>query len=295
MDIQQLRYMVALAQELHFQRAAQKTHVAQPSLSQAIKKLESELGVPLFERSPRKVRLTAEGEKFLSVSLTVLGHLQKVTEEFREMSQEVRGTLRVGVIPTICPYLMPRVITQLKKTAPHLTLELSEETTSILVEQIKEGKLDLGVLALPVAEKGLAEKALHREVFYLAVARNHPLAARRTVSRKDIVNEKILVLKEGHCFGHQILEFCKMSRQDTQVIFQGSSLTSVMKLAALGEGITLVPEMAVHPKDFPDLKFIPFAPPPPSREIGILWRLSASFNKAEHFLAGIIEQTLKQL
>lgn len=295
MDIQQLRYMVALARELHFQRAAQKSHVTQPSLSQAIKKLESELGVLLFERSPKAVRLTAEGKTFLATALAVLEQLQRAAEELREMSHEICGTLRIGVIPTICPYLMPKVITQLKKAAPRLTLELSEETTSILVEQIREGKLDLGVLALPIAEKGLAEKVLSREPFYLAVSKRHPLAAQRTVTRKDILNEKVLVLQEGHCLGHQTLEFCKISRQDTQVIFQGSSLTSVMKLAALGEGVTFVPEMAVSPKDFPGLKFIPFSPKPPSREIGMVWRLSASFNKAEHVLSGVIEQALKQL
>lgn len=295
MDIQQLRYMVALSQELHFQRAAEKAHVAQPSLSQAIKKLESELGVLLFERSPQGVRLTPEGKKFLSVSLAVLDHLQKVTEELREKESGINGTIRIGVIPTICPYLMPRVITHLKKTAPRLQLELSEETTSILVDQIKEGKLDLGVLALPVGEKGLAEKTLVREPFYLAVSKNHPLAGRKRITRKDILSEKILVLKEGHCFGHQTLEFCKMSRQDTQVIFQGSSLTSVMKLAALGEGVTFAPEIAAHPEDFPDLKFIPFAPPAPSREIGMIWRLSAPLNKAERFLMETVEKILKQL
>ena len=229
------------------------------------------------------------------MSLEVLDHLQKAADELKEMGHEVNGTIRIGVIPTICPYLMPKVITHLKKTAPQLTLELSEETTSILVDQIKEGKLDLGVLVLPIAEKGLAEKVLHREPFYLAVSRDHPLAFRKTVAQKDITGEKVLVLKEGHCFGHQTLEFCKMSRQDAQVIFQGSSLTSVMKLAALGEGITFVPEMAAHPRDFPDLKFIPFSPKPPSREIGIIWRLSAPFNKAEHFLSEVIERTLKQL
>jgi len=295
MDIPQLRYMIALAQELHFQRAAQKAHVAQPSLSQAIQKLEKELGVLLFERSAQGVRLTPDGKKFLSAAVTALDHLEKTARELRESSREVAGTVRVGVLPTICPYLMPEVITRLKRTAPRLTLELSEETTSILVEQIKEGKLDLGIAALPVNEKGLAEKTLWREPFYLAVAPNHPLAKKRTVTQKDISKEKVLVLKEGHCFGEQALDFCRIPRRDAQVLFQGSSLTSVMKLAALGEGVTLVPQMAVPKKSSGELKFIPFALKPPSREIGILWRLSAPLNNAERALADAAERTLKAL
>lgn len=295
MEMAQLRYMAALAQELHFRRAAQKSHVTQPTLSQSIQKLEKELGVPLFERSARGVRLTPEGKKFLSSAVNALDHLDKTARELQESSREAAGTVRIGVLPTVCPYLMPQVITRLEKTAPRIKLELSEETTSILVEQIKNGTLDLGIAALPVNEKGLVEKVLWREPFYLAVARDHPLVGKKAVTQKEMMKEKVLVLEEGRCFGQQALEFCGTKRQDAQVVFQGSSLTSVMKLAALGEGVALVPQMALPQKGAADLRFIPFAPKPPFRELGVLWRLSVPLAKAGRALIEAIEQTLKAL
>jgi len=294
MDIPQLRYVVALSQELHFLRAAKRAHVSQPSLSQALKKLEVELGVPLFERSPKGVQPTAEGKKFLPFAIAALDNLQTATRELQELRREIMGTLRIGVIPTICPYLMPEVIRDLKRSAPKLVLELSEETTSVLLSQIKDGTLDLGILALPVAEKGLAERVFYREPLYLAVSKNHPLATRKTVTSKDITAQKVLVLKEGHCFGRQMLDFCNISRETDQVIFQGSSLTSVIRLAALGEGITLVPKMASLIESAPGIRFIPFSSKQPFREIGVTWRLTAPLNRAAHFLIETVEKILKQ-
>ncbi len=292
MDIHQLRYFVAVAEELHFNRAAQKSHVTQPTLSQSLKKLEGELGTPLLERSPQHVRLTDAGKKFLLRAKAALSELRSGFEELRESDGEISGAIRVGVIPTVCPYLMPEVIVRLKKNAPRLAIDLFEETTSLIVQHLKEGTLDVGILALPIPEKSLISKSLLREPFYLACSRQHPLAAKRSVSRKDIANEQLLILQEGHCFGEQSLEFCRASRKDPNVIFEGSSLTSVMRLAALGYGITLVPAMALKHTSESGIRCVPFSPEKPHREIGAIWRLSAQLTRTHHFFLDTVEGVL---
>ena len=292
MDIHQLHYMVALSQELHFQRAAQKAHVTQPTLSQGIKNLEGELGTSLFERSSHKVRITPDGERFLAHAVAALDHLQKGILEVQKNVADLEGNVRLGVIPTICPYLLPKVILRLKKDAPRLTLELYEETTSVLLDFLKSGKIDLGLLALPVKDRAVVEKGLASEPFYLAVAVQHRLAKKRKVTRKDLIGEKLLVLQEGHCFREQALDFCKAKGEDTHVIFQGSSLTSVLELATSGEGVTFVPAMAVHPAHHADLVYLPFSPVVPTREIGVIWRLTAPLSPTQRFLIDILRQVL---
>jgi len=293
MDLQQLRYIVALSQELHFLKAARRVNVSQPTLSQQIKKLEEELGVFLFERSPQQVKLTDSGEKFLPYAIQVLDSLEKGVGELQEETGEVTGRIRVAAIPTICPYLLPSVITKIRKKAPRLVLEIYEETTSVLVEHLKDGKLDLGILALPIPDPGIVSRTLGKETFYLAVSKNHPLAKKNTVRPKDIEKERLLVLQEGHCFRNQSLEFCKKQTDDIQVIFQGSSLTSVMKLASSGEGITFVPKMAADFKEYPDLKFIPFASPQPTRELGFVWRISAPLSSGHRLFMSTVEEVHK--
>lgn len=295
MDIHQLRYFIAVAQELHFNRAAGKMHVTQPTLSQQIKKLEKELGTPLLERSPQKTRLTRAGEKFLPHAIAVLDQLKKGVQELQEDASIASGTVRVGVIPTIAPYLMPEVIVRIGKTAPGVRLELYEETTSVLLEKLRSGNLDIGILALPIQDKGIATRILRQEPFYLAVPIRHGLASKKSVTRQDVLQEKILILKEGHCFGQQSIQFCKLARIDSRVIFQGSSLTSVLALAEVGEGITFVPQMAVSRLSGFRLKFIPFsAAERPCRELGVAWRLSAPLDRAAKTLIQTVETCLKE-
>lgn len=291
MEIQQLRYVVALAQEKHFRRAAGRVNVTQPTLSQQVKKLETELGRPLFERSSRSVRLTRAGEKFLPYAVSVLEATQKTVSELRDESGVPAGDVRLGVIPTVCPYLMPRVLATLSKAAPRVRVELYEETTSVLLENLRAGRRDLGVLALPVVERGISALSLGREPFFAAVARSHPLASRKSLRRKDLDGERLLILQEGHCFGQQSLDFCKLDRRDPQVSFQGSSLTSVMAMARLGQGLTLVPRMAVEKGT--GLEFIPFmAQERPYREIGIVWRLTSPLDRAQKALMAAVEHAM---
>lgn len=291
MELQQLRYVVALARELHFLKAAQKTNVSQPTLSQQIKKLEEELGVPLFERSPRRVRLTPAGRKFLPYASQILSAAESGVRELKTSAGEVSGTVKISAIPTLCPYLMPRVIARLRTEAPKVTLELYEETTSALLDRLREGETDLGLLSPPVAEKGVSVLSLGRETFCLAVSKRHRFARAKSVNPKELESERLLVLQEGHCFGGQSLEYCKRTTPHPQVIFRGSSLLSVMRLAAADEGVTFVPRMAIRPGTETDLRFIPFTRPEPEREIGIVWRVSNPLSKAHKLVMDLIAQS----
>lgn len=293
MQIHQLRYFLALTQELSFKQAAARVHISQPTLSQQIKKLEDELGSPLFERSNRHVRLTEAGHKFLPYAQNAMDAISKGLNEIKENSDEISGLIHLGVIPTICAYLMPNILKTLRKNFPKIQISLYEETTSSLIEKLKQGKLDIGILALPIHEKGLAEKKLASEEYFAGIPLSHPLAKRSAITRKDLAKEKIITLQEGHCFSQQALDYCKFSRHNEQVIFQGSSLASAMKLAELGEGITFVPQMAIDSKSYPALAFIPFAPTA-QRAIGVLWRVSAPLLKTHHTLIETVERELKK-
>lgn len=290
MELQQLRYAVALHREKHFQRAAERTHVSQPTLSQQIKKLERELGAPLFERSSRRVRATPAGDAFIARAAAALEALDGASEEVRRTSHEVSGRIRVAAIPTMAPYILPLLLKALRPKAPRLVVEVHELTTSILIEHLKDGRVDVGLLALPIDERGLVSRSLGREPFFLAAPKNHPLAKKAKVGPDDLKNERLLILQEGHCFRRQSLEVCHISADDPRVIFQGSSLASVMRMAAVGEGITLVPRMAVEPRAYPGLAFRPFRGPAPSRELGFLWRITTPLGPAHKLFMDLGEK-----
>jgi LysR family transcriptional regulator, hydrogen peroxide-inducible genes activator len=294
MDLQQLRYVAALHRERHFQRAAAAAHVSQPTLSQRLKQLERELGAALFERSPRGVTLTPAGEKFLPKALAALETLDRAAEDLGRDAQEVRGRLRVAAIPTVGPYLLPGVLSRLRKAAPRLTLELHELTTSLLLEHLKLGRVDMGVLATAEDERGLVSRAVGREPFLLAVARSHPLARKGRAGLREVAREKLLILQEGHCFRKQALDFCRLEARDPQVVFQGSSLASVMRLAAAGEGVTLVPRMAAAPRENPSLRFVRLAEAP-SREVAVVWRVTTPLGKGHELLISAVEDAFAEL
>ncbi len=293
MNFQELRYFLVLSQELHFIRAAQKLNITQPTLSQAIQSLEKSLGAVLFERGPKQVTLTAQGRKFLPHVLSVIEELKLASEEIQDKKGPLRDTVSLGVIPTICPYLVPRVLIRLRREAPFLSLVLQELTTSLLVQFLKEGRLELGLLSLPLKEKAVATSNIITEPFYLAVPAGHALASRSHVTLKNIVSERLLVLKEGHCFGEQALAFCRLERKDEKVIFQGDSLSSVLKLVEAGQGVTLVPKMAIEENLEKPIRFIPFADRAPSRTLGIAWRVTHRLSRAQQFVIDVIENELK--
>lgn len=290
MEIHQLRYFVAVAREKHFLKAALSEHISQPTLSQQIQKLEKELGCYLLERSPRHVKLTDHGERFLTHALAILETIAKAKSDIKEDEAEPQGTISLGAIPTIGPYLLPPVIKKLRKAAPRVSLDLHDLTTSSLLESLKEGRIQMGLLALPINERSLATQTVGQEPFFLAVSENHVLASKKNVSVKDFSTEQILILQEGHCFREQSLDYCKLRSNSDRIVFQGSSLVSVMRLAAIGEGVTFVPKMAATPRENPKIKFIRFHSPEPTREIGIAWRMSTPLSNAQKLLIDIIEE-----
>lgn len=293
MDLPQLRYAVTLAEELHFGRAAERCNVSQPTLSQAVLNLERELGRPLFERSSRKVTLTEAGRTFLPQAASALAALGRAKSAVSDASGELAGTLRVGAIPTICPYILPETLLRLGRTAPKLKIQLYEETTSALVAHLKSGRVDIGLLSLPITERGLSTEGLAREPFYLAVGSRHALARRTEVPLKDVLREKVLILQEGHCFGEQSMEFCKLTRKDPQVSFEGSSLTSVLRLASAGSGVTFVPGMALDRRSYPGLRFLRLRPEP-HRSIGVVWRVTAPLEKTHRVFIDTVRAVLRR-
>ncbi|MBI1952668.1 MAG: hydrogen peroxide-inducible genes activator [Candidatus Omnitrophica bacterium] len=294
MELQPLRYAVLLAQELHFGKAAQRANVTQPTLSQGIKKLEGELGAVLFERARRGVRLTASGKRFLPKIVPVLDRLAGAVDSLKGEAREASGPIRVGVIPTLCPYLMPGVVMELKKSAPKISLAIHEETTSVLVDHLKSGQLDLGVLALPIVERGVSTLSICKETFYLAVPRRHRLAGKKRVTPEEVARERVLILQEGHCFRRQSLAYCKLSARDPRVIFQGSSLSSVLNLTAAGEGVTFAPRMAADHRLYPGIRFVRFADPEPARELGIIWRSTSAWSRAHEAVTDAVKKVLRE-
>ncbi len=271
LTLKQLRYFDALARAGHFGRAAEAAAISQPALSMQIKELEEGLGSPLFDRGARAVRLTAFGEEFLGRAREVL----RLTEELEDLGRvskgHLAGRLRMGVIPTVAPYLLPQVIAELTQAYPGLDLQLRETITPKLLQELAEGRLDCAIVALPVSEPSLTEVALFSEDFVLV----RPLAdADLPVPNADMLREmRLLLLEEGHCFRDQALSFCKRQSVQPRELLDGSSLTTLVQMVGAGIGVTLIPEMAVavETRSAP-VAVAGFAAPGPSRQIGMVWR-----------------------
>lgn len=287
-EISHFRSFVVLSQTLHFGKAAEQLRITQPSLSQQIKKLEDELKVILFERNPHFVKLTRVGNQFLPHALKVLEAHDQALQVLSHDKNPLEGVVRLAFIPTIGPYVLPKLVKILRQKAPHIKLELYELTTTLLIEQLKQGAFDLGVVALPIQDSGLVSASLGKEDFVLAVSKTHPLALKRHVKLNDLSREDVLMLKEGHCFREQALEFCANHNSNLKVTFEGSSLVSVMNLVSANLGVTLVPQMATH-KASNDLQFVKFASPQPHREIGLVWRMSYGLKAREKFLLEVMK------
>lgn len=295
MDIQQLRYILALNEEKNFNRAALKVGITQPTLSHQIKKLEDELGSPLFERLPRTVALTQAGATFMPYVQSALDTLQSGVTLLKQDKALLRGKIKLAFIPTVGPYIMPRVLKELKKAAPEIQLILYEETTSSLLENLKRKKFDMGLLALPIDDATLVNKKLVQEPFLLAVPAHDPLSRKKEITLKDIQDRSLIMLKEGHCFRDQALDFCQRNASNMQVSFEGSSLLSVLNLVASGQGITFIPQMAIPSHRHKNLKFIPFKEPAPTRQLGLIWRMSTPMTHLERALIKSFEQSLLKI
>jgi LysR family hydrogen peroxide-inducible transcriptional activator len=281
MTLRDLEYLVALAETRHFGRAALRCHVSQPTLSAQLRKLEASLGTPLIERRPRRVVLTAAGEAVVDRARRMLRDADDIRSLARARHDPLSGPLKVGLIPTLGPYLLPRVAPRIAKALPRLQLVLHEYQTAPLVDRTVEGELDLAILALPADTKGLATRSLFAEAFLVAMAGTHRLASKKRVKASDLAGEKLLLLEEGHCLRDQALEVCEQAGTEEQA-FRATSLETLRQMVASAQGITLLPRLATEgPFAAAGGLFVrPFAPPAPSRVIGAAWRRSTSRGKA---------------
>jgi LysR family transcriptional regulator, hydrogen peroxide-inducible genes activator len=244
MEIHQLRYFYAIVRAGSFTRAADQLGISQPSLSQQIKRLEKLVGNPLFERLGRSVRLTAYGEALRKPAADILQQVAETQYSLAHLQRGVRGTLRVGVIPTIMPYLIAPRVAEFSGRFPEVDLRFTEETTAQLVERLQAGDLDLAVSALPVRNQDIVCRELTREPLFLAVAKGHPYAEKKEVDLHDLQTEKLLLLKEGHCLREDVLMSCARAKAELRPAFESDQLASIFQFVRSGFGMTVVPAMA---------------------------------------------------
>ncbi len=282
MTLTELKYIVAVAREKHFGRAAEACFVAQPTLSVAIKKLEDELGVSIFERGGSEISVTPIGAQIVAQAEHVLEQTAYIKNIAKQNKDPLVGPLRVGVIYTIAPYLLPQLVPTLIERVPQMPLVLQENFTVKLIELLRVGELDAAIMALPFNDQGLMVRPLYDEPFMVALPRQHQWAERSSVSSAELKQETMLLLGAGHCFRDQVLEVCpEMSRFSTggggiARTFEGSSLETIRHMVASGIGITVLPKASVPdplPKDSM-LRYLPFDSPTPSRRVVIAWRKS---------------------
>lgn len=280
MTLTDLRYIVALARERHFGRAAEKCFVSQPTLSVAVKKLEEELGIAIFERGAGEIRLTAIGEQIVGQAERVMAEAARVKEIAQQGKDPLVGTLRLGVIYTIGPYLLPRLVPLLRQRAPRMPLVLQENFTVRLVESLKRGELDLIVIALPLEEPSLAVQPVYDEAFRALVPAGHAWARKTAVDPAWLLDEPLLMLGAGNCFRDQVLDLCAHAAaappSRAPQILEGGSLETIRLMVASDIGITVMPSSAVDgiADDDPLLRVRSFLSPDPTRRVGLAWRTS---------------------
>lgn len=280
MNLRDLRYLVAVADERHFGRAAESCYVSQPTLSTQIRKLERELGVELVERNPRRIALTPAGEQVVERARVVLSETDSIHEIARRSRDPESGTVRVGLFPTLGPYLLPHVVPTVRQRFPHLELLLVEEKTEEVLADLREGRLDAGVLALPVDDDRLHAEYLFAEDFVLAVPAGDPLAAGRSTASLDVLSgESVLLLEDGHCLRDQALAVCQLHGANERGGFRATSLETLRQMVAAGVGVTLLPELSVRPPvpAMPDISLIRFTDPVPRRQIAMFWRRTSPY------------------
>ncbi|WP_374256109.1 LysR substrate-binding domain-containing protein [Aquabacterium sp.] len=280
MTLTELRYIVAVARERHFGRAAEACFVSQPTLSVAVKKLEEELDVKLFERGSNEISVTPLGEEIVRQAQAVLEQAQAIKEIAKRGKDPLAGPLRLGVIYTIGPYLLPDLVRSAIANVPQMPLMLQENFTVKLLDMLRSGELDCAILAEPFPETNLAVAPLYDEPFMVAVPRSHSLAQHERINAEALKRETMLLLGSGHCFRDHVLEVCpEFARfsSDTEGIrksFEGSSLETIKHMVAAGMGVTVVPRLSVPAEPNPHVVYIPFEEPAPTRRVVLAWRRS---------------------
>ncbi len=280
MTLTELRYIVAVARERHFGRAAETCFVSQPTLSVAVKKLEEELGVTLFERGPGEVSVTPAGRKIVEQAQRVLEEASRIREIAAAGKDPLAGPLRLGAIYTIGPYLLPKLIPILRRTAPAMQLLIQENFTHRLAEELRSGEVDVILVALPFEAPGVMTRAVYDEPFMVAVPKGHPWEGRKRVTSEELTSESLLLLGEGHCFRDQVLEICHTvrarERSPLAKTVEGGSLETIRQMVAGGVGITVLPATSTATTGGANelIRILPFARPAPTRRVGLAWRRS---------------------
>lgn len=274
MNLRDLKYLVAVAKHRHFGRAAEACFVSQPTLSTQLKKLEGRLGVTLIERAGKRVLLTPPGAAIVAEAEQALRHVDALVQIAAQHRHPLGGELRLGVIPTVAPYLLPKILPAVRSAFDELSLKLTEGQTATLLALLDAGDIDAAVLALPSGATGVCERALYREPFLLAVGAAHPRAGRRTATLTDLEAEAVLLLEDGHCLRDQALDVCKTHGAVENTNFRATSIETLREMVAANIGVTLMPLLAVKRDD--GVRYAPFRDAdPPQRQVGLIWRASS--------------------
>ena len=294
MNLRELQYLVAVDEERHFHRAAERCFVSQPTLSGQLKKLEQELGVLLVERTSRQVVMTDVGVVVAEQARKALAEVKVIKEIAETFHDPMAGELHVGMIPTVAPYLLPLIMPLMRKKYPKLKLWLYEYQTAVLLEKLRRAELDVLILALPVDTDAFDELDLYKEPFQLAVPHNEPLAKHKMVSLNDIKEREMLLLEEGHCLRGQALDVCFMAGARENIGFHASSLETLRHMVGEGMGMTLMPELSIPAKQSRKdaIRYIPFKDPKPSRRIGMLFRKGSYREEAFKKIQAIFAENL---
>lgn len=298
MNLRDLSYLIAVAEEGHFGRAAAECSVSQPTLSTQLRKLERELGVTLIERARGGVLLTPVGVQVVERARVALGAVAEMQAVARAAHDPESGIVQLGVLPTSGPYLMPHVLRRVRERYPRVQVRLVEEKTDALLSRLRAGKLDAVVCALPVEESGLHVEPLFEEPFVLATPPGHRLAGKEDLVIADLAQEQLLLLEQGHCLRDQALDVCRMAGADEKAQFQAASLETLREMVAVDVGgITLLPVLAVQPPVARprSLRLTPFAGRSPSRSMAMLWRDSAATGPLLAGIAGVVRHLPAEL
>lgn len=290
LSLQKLQYVVAVADTLGFRKAAELCHVSQPSLSAQVRELEETLGVKLFERDRRRVLVTPAGADLVARARRVLGEAGDLVEAAARLGDPLAGSLRMGIIPTIAPYLLPEAVPAVMTRFPKIKLLFREEKTEVLVASLAAGKLDAAVLALEADLGELSHAVIASDPFVLAVPKGHALARKRTISTEDLHGETVLLLDDGHCLRGQALSYCA-STQASEASFRATSLSTLASMVSSGVGVTLLPQLSVPIENRRgQLVIRPFDAPAPSRTIALVWRPSSPMAKPLCELAAVLRR-----
>ena len=298
MNLRDLGYLLALDKYRHFRKAAHHSYVSQPTLSGQIKKLETELGVILIERGYRKVVFTEVGKKVLEHARRVLDETQKITTLAKHYKDPSKGELHLALIPTVGPYLLPLITASLKRAFPELNLVLYEYQTGKILEALRAGNIDAGVLALPLKQDGLEEIPCYREPFALAVPKGHSLSREKSVDADGLQDEPVFLLEEGHCFRDQALKVCEKLGVSEKRGYRATSLETLRYMVGMGEGVTMAPRLVEHQwkqSQSPPLVFLPFKPPVPSREVGLIFRKGSVRRDVFQKISVILKESVRNV